>query len=178
MKKILFITPLITILLIVSAIFINNIAKDNKETKERILTIEKTYQELKQNTEDYNNIRTKLSEDNIYYQNNFLDSYNKIITELNEYDEIINKINNNINIINTNCKGRLYNDKETNNICSKYKKTYEQMINIYLNDIESTNNIIESYNKENDNKLETFKSKYIFDYIDYDKDGIYLEKNQ
>ena len=53
---------------------------------------------------------------------------------------------------------------------------YEEMVNVYINDIKSFNKIIDKYNEDTNNNLEKYKSNLYSDYIDFDKDGVYNGK--
>ena len=65
---------------------------------------------------------------------------------------------------------------EVNNICNDYKEYYETIVNVYFNDINKVNGFIDSYNSEYSKNLERYNSDLVTDYIDYNKDGKYLER--
>lgn len=181
MKKKIIIT--ITILLIViSALtllvvkFIKNIEEDKKKTNENIEIIETSYNFINQKIEDYNQTRQEVSEfiNNFYYntiENNYVNNLDSLINYKNIIDEITKKIN----ILDEKCN-TLYNDSKINNICNNYKKDYEIIVNVYLNDINNYNNKLKSYNENNEKKLELFSTNY--NYIDYNNDKIYEMKDE
>ena len=72
--------------------------------------------------------------------------------------------------------GYIYKDRDANHICKDYRKMYEEMVNVYINDIKSFNKIIDKYNEDTNNNLEKYKSNLYSDYIDFDKDGVYNGK--
>ena len=170
------ITLLIALIFIVK--FINNVNEDKKITKENIEIIKTSYNNFKNEVKNYNTIRNDISEfiNNFYYdtiKEKYLENENK----LKNYDEEINKITKEIQKLDTKCN-ITYNDIEINNICSNYKTDYEMLINIFINDINTYNNKLSLYNKDEKQELQLFKSNYINDYIDYNNDNIFLEKDE
>lgn len=180
-KKKLIISGIIVILIgIISLIlvFINNINNDKKITKENINSINESYNNIKEEVVNYNNLRKDITDiiNNFYYdtiEKNYLNN----LKVLEDYDSVINKIINYIKILDNKCN-IIYNDYETDNICNNYKIDYETIVNVFINDINSYNKKLDLYNKDNSKNLELFKSKHIDDYIDYNGDNIYLEKEE
>ena len=84
-------------------------------------------------------------------------------------------INKKVNKLDNLCLNRLFKDGVVNNICSNYKVYYETLNNIYVNDVNDVNNIIVSYNSEYDRGLEVYSVDR--EYIDYNKDGVFLERD-
>lgn len=169
---------IITLITTFIIIFINNLNEDKKITEENINIISNSYNNIKKEVENYNDIRNNISVfiNNFYYdtiENNYQDNLNK----LKEYDEVIKKITNDVKMLDVKCN-IVYTNSEINNICNNYKKDYEIIVNIFLNDINNYNNKLNSYNKDNNKELELFKSNYINDYIDYDNDNIYQKKDE
>lgn len=175
-KKYIIVT--LTIALIIALIifgitkFINNFTEDANKSQEMVTTIKNSYTSLNQNITKYNEKRTNLSSElSSYYQETFAQNYQTATASMNEYEQIINDIKGNIETINNNCQDNVFTDSDANNICKNYKETYEKIINTYINDINNFNNIVETYNQNNENKLEKFTSKIATNYIDYNEDG-------
>ena len=113
---------------------------------------------------------------NTYYQDDFQENYDEIRVEFDNYELIMKELKTSIDNINKDCVGYIYKDRDANHICKDYRKMYEEMVNVYINDIKSFNKIIDKYNEDTNNNLEKYKSNLYSDYIDYDKNGVYSGK--
>jgi len=173
----------ISIIIIVAIIllimmFINNLNEDKKIVEKNINIINDSYEKLKEEVANYNDLREDMSLFiNNFYYDTIEEKYSDNLVILNSYDEVVNKITNEIKILDSKCDN-VYSDEAINNICNNYKNDYETIVNIFINDINNYNNKLESYNKDNSKNLELFKSNYINDYIDYNNDNIYSEKDE
>lgn len=181
-KKTVMKTSIILIVIVVIGILINNFIKsineDKRITIENIEIIEESYKELKKEVENYNNSRKEIATFiNNFYYDTIENSYQSNLELLKKHDNTIGKITEKINILNKKCN-IVYNDTQINNICNNYKKDYEVIINVFINDINNYNNKLSSYNKDNNKELELFKSEFATDYIDYNKDKIYEKKDE
>jgi len=165
----LIIISLITILII--------ILNKNKETiKENINIINISYNNIKNEVSNYNNIRNDISEFiNNFYYNTIEEKYVDNLKLLNDYDSIIGNITTEIKVLDSKCNIS-YIDDEINNICNNYKTDYETIVNVFMNDINNYNNKLNKYNIDENKRLELFKSRYVNDYIDYNKDGNFEQK--
>jgi len=179
-KKIIIIIAVL--LIVISAItllvmkFIKNIEEDKKKTKENIEIIETSYNFINEKIENYNQIRQEVSEFiNNFYYNTIENNYVSNLDSLTNYIGVVDEISEKINILDEKCN-ILYNDSKINNICNNYKKDYEIIVNVFLNDINNYNNKLKSYNENNDKQLELFSVKY--DYIDYNNDKVYEMKDE
>lgn len=178
-KKILFIIiPIIIIAIIIAIIIlINNIKKETNELNDKMNQITNSYQLLETNSNIYNNNRKTLSESlNNSYIENLEKDYDKYINILKEQENTIETIHTSIDDISDNCEDRLFSRKEVNNICSTYKEYYEIVVNVFIKDQAQVNKMINKYNEDATNKLNEYKSNKLIDYIDYNQDGIYLER--
>ena len=182
MKKKYIILSIILIIIVVGVIkFIVDLNEEKKMSEAAISKINSCYDNLVNDINKYNDHRDKINISlSSYYQEEFAKEYENIYNLFNEYDNTISSIDDNTKKIDENCGNRVFKDSNVNNICSKYKVSYEEMINIYVTDINKFNEIVNTYNKETSSNLSLFKSKVINDYIDYDEDGEYrgLEANE
>jgi len=178
-KKILIaigITVAMLIVISLVTVFIINLNNDKKKTEENMVLINDSYNNLKNEVENYNNIRNDISEFiNNFYYDTIEEKYVDNLKSLNDYDSIIGSITNEVKILDSKCNIS-YIDDEINNICNNYKKDYETIVNVFMNDITNYNNKLDSYNKDENKKLELFKSRYINNYIDYNNDNNYEQK--
>ena len=140
------------------------------EIKEEYKQFENTLSTYNQNRETFSNYLKD------YYQDNLKTDYLKYINLLETQENTINNLTKNITKIETNCQNRLFKEKEINDICNKYQEYYETVVNIYINDYNQVNTMIKSYNNEEVEKLNEYQSTDLKEYIDYNKDGKYLEK--
>lgn len=182
MKKrhiIIIITIMIIIIVILGIIkFIKNFQNDANKSQVIMNEITEYYSKLEENILEYNKNRETLNDKtSSYYQESFNTDYLNIINNLKEYDQTISKIKTNIEIINKDCGNNIFSNANVNNICNTYQETYEKIINVYMNDVNNFNNLVDLYNKETSSDLMKFTSNYITDYIDYNNDGKYEEKN-
>lgn len=183
MKKKTIILIIITLIIIIGLgilinKFINNINEDQKTTKQNIELINKSYDSIKKEVENYNNSRKDIAIFiNNFYYDTIDNNYSNNLESLKKHDEIIGKITKEVKVLDTKCN-LIYNDTQVNKICKNYKNDYEVIINVYINDINNYNNKLNSYNNSNNKELELFKSNYINEYIDYNKDGIYEKKDE
>lgn len=165
------------ILLVVIVSYILNINESKKEMEENKQLIKFNYQELSDEIKNYNQIRSEyinLSKE-FYYETyeEKQPSYTNLFTKYNQTIENIDKYINNI-------EGKcnvIYDQLEVNNICSNYKKTYEKIINIYINDITDYNNKIDGYNTYKETNISKFNMIHS-EYIDYNKDNLYEGKEE
>lgn len=181
MKKKYIVLLIIVLIICGSVKFLIDLNNEKKETEVVVSAINDNYKELENNVNEYNKYRESIGDRlSTYYQESFSSNYEDIANEFKEYDKVIVNIKNNVEKINDNCGNRIFADSNINNICNGYKSLYEEMINVYLNDVNNFNRFVNTYNEENENKLSLFKSSTIDDYIDYDKDGEYkgMENNE
>ncbi|MBQ8681440.1 MAG: hypothetical protein IJ509_00810 [Bacilli bacterium] len=171
---------IITIIVIIAAIItivIKNINEENNKLNTIMKEITITYNLLENNINTYNNNRTNLSNLlDTYYTDNLSNDYNQYISILSEQEDTINAIYTNVEDLSKNCKDRLFSKKEINNICTSYEEYYETVVNIYLNDQLQINEMIKIYNASSTSPLEEYHSTTLTDYIDYNHDGNYIER--
>jgi len=179
-KSIIIISIILVIVLIISlvVIFINNVNKDKKQQEENMNIVSNSYDKIKEEVENYNNLREDISIFiNNFYYDRIENDYQTNLNILKDYDETINKITNEVKKLDSKCN-TIYSDKDINHICDNYKNDYEVIINVFINDINNYNNKLKLYNEDNYKNLDLFKSNYINDYIDYNQDKIYSKKDE
>lgn len=176
-KKTIIIIASVVIILSAIILIVKNIKEENDTLNSIMKKITNNYNELEDNIKNYNKNREELSSslDN-YYTESLSNDYNKYINLLNSQETTITAIQTNIEDLSTNCQDRLYSKKEINNICNSYEEYYETVVNIYINDQNQINEMIKIYNEDSDTPLDEYHSKNFTDYIDYNNDGKYLER--
>lgn len=172
---------IIVILLAISGLaitFIKNF-QDNKQVTEKTkIKITSEYKKLEQNINNYNGIRDNIETNlNDYYTEKLTNDYNTYIDLLTKEENTIKQIETNIDNIKNDCQNRIFNEKEVNNICNTYKDYYETVVNIFIKDKNQVNKMITTYNNTTNNTLKEYTSNTYNDFIDYNEDRIYLERD-
>ena len=172
-KKYLIIGIVIVVVVIVAFVFVFKLKEDSKEMDSLMDNIIKASTFIDNNISVYNQNRDKLSDMlSSTYSNNLDESYQQYILILNEQEDVIEAIYQNVLDLSNDCKDRLFSDSKVNKACSNYKKYYETVVNVYLNDVEEVNELVRSYNEESTNVIEEYQTSY--EYIDYDGDKEYV----
>ena len=96
---------------------------------------------------------------------------------LGKEEKIILDVDNSISQLEKYCNGKVYPDSYVNSFCLEYEINYEEMVNVFLEDVKNVNSIIEKYNSSHDKELKVYSAK-IDKYIDYNKDGNYSGKGE
>ncbi|MDO5003755.1 MAG: hypothetical protein Q4E39_05990 [bacterium] len=166
--------------------FISSVKKDQAEMNSRMDKIVKSYDDFSKKIEEFNNMRDSLHTeflDKVYYEkleSQDTDFKNKLKT----YEELVSNISlSTKNNLRKYCKDNIYySSPDVNSKCAAFKQGYEEMVNSFVDDINSYNTNIEQYNNWLDNeknttslKLEKYQTKK--QYIDYNKDGTYSGKS-
>ena len=175
---------IIVILGVLVSIWVEDLKKDQEKTKETMKIVQASYNDFNNRVEEFSNIRNKFYE---YKDGLYLETLGKNSDEWNnfikEYADIITEIDSKAKNLKKNCDVK-YGDVDTNNKCTQFKANYEAANNYYISDIVLYNELVDEYNKwneENGGKYAEVK-KGTFpvykDYIDYDKDGEYFGKEE
>lgn len=179
-NKIIVIVIMIIIVIFITigiSIFMKNIKEDNKKTTESMNVIKEEYHNLEENIKEYNETRSSLSNKlQEVYTENLTKDYQEIKNLLLEQEQNIKENQDYIKILDNICKTQVFLENKVNTICYTYQQYYEQLVNVYWNDVLTFNNIIKNYNDTNIDLLEEYVSTQITGYIDYNKDGEYSEK--
>lgn len=166
------------LIIIMITIFVKSLKEDTKQNEKVITQLKKDYQTLESQINDYNNGRTSLAE---YLENSYTEElpnyYEDIIQLLQKIETNLKTDEKTIQKIEKNCQGKVFVDTKVNSICNSYQEYYEQLVNIYINDTKKVNELITSYNQESTSPLAEYSSTPK-DYIDYNKDGIYSERDE
>lgn len=150
---------------------------DVKNTKKILNTIKEDYTDFEKQIDPYNKSLTEVI--TLINKNSY---YDKIRKNKSTIDKKLDDITNQVKKISSyeNLKKycqKKYADGNATRSCVSFKKTYEKSINIYIDIVVAYNNTIENSNElyDDDKDLEKYESE-IKEYLDYDKDGIYLGK--
>lgn len=186
MKKKLVIIILVVILVAIVVMYgvvatkeiIKNYREDRKNTLEVMSKIEDEYKTFESKITAYNDtlkkVVTMINESTYYakFEENkgnmikLLDDATKQLNEISSYDMLKNNCN------------KTYSNGKTNRACSSYSKTYEKSVNVYIDVVKAYNNMVQKINETfPDSKFEEYKSE-ITEYVDYNKDGKYLGKEE
>lgn len=188
-KRLSIILALIGVALIIYGfilMFISSLKKDQQEMNDRMDTIVTEYDKFNKQVEEFNTVRTTLHQeflDKVYYETleqNDTSYKNKLI----DYETKVATISKSTKTIREYCKdGIYYSSSDVNNKCASFKTGYEEMVNAFVDDINTYNSNITNYNNYLDSegnttslKLEQYNTKKT--YIDYNNDGEYSGKEE
>lgn len=178
----------IFILLIVSGIaviafYLNFLATEKRYNKEIATKLEEHYDAFKTSVRKFSEQRTIFLDATAeIYLEDLNTNYDDIISLLKEYDKAVLDVKDKAEPFEDIIKKVRLTDKSLQDKIIAFKINYEQSINYYVYDISEINIFFEEYNKlleVNENKDLKKLPKYnavITDYLDYNKDGIYMGK--
>lgn len=178
MKKLIIIAIITTIIFGIGSYsilsFIKSIKEDTKNTNINIEKIDKNYKEILEKIDIFNESRSDLMDllENVY-TNNLKEKYNNIINLIQSEDDSVNDIKILVSTLDNLCPHDYINSKAKKE-CSLYQDYFEQMTNVLITDTNKINELINKYNANYEDKLEIYNSKSNDEYIDYNKDGKYL----
>ena len=167
--------------------FVSSVKKDQKEMNARMDKIVNSYDKFSKKIEEFNTMRDSLHTeflDKVYYEKletQDTDFKNKLKT----YEELVSSISlSTKNNLRKYCQDNIYySSSDVNNKCAAYKQAYEEMVNSFVDDINTYNSNIDQYNKYLDTqgatnalRLEKYQTKK--QYIDYNKDGTYSGRSE
>ena len=167
--------------------FISSVKKDQRQMNARMETIISSYEEFSKKIEEFNTMRDTLHTeflDKIYYET--LESKDvEFKNKLKTYEELVSSISvSTKDNLREYCKGDIYYaSSDVNSKCAAFKQGYEEMVNSFVEDINSYNNNLTQYNawldsegKTDSIKLEQYQTKKT--YIDYNEDGTYSGRQE
>lgn len=167
--------------------FVSSVKKDQKEMNARMDKIVNSYDKFSKKIEEFNAMRDSLHTeflDKVYYEKletQDTDFKNKLKT----YEELVSSISlSTKNNLRKYCQDNIYySSSDVNNKCAAYKQAYEEMVNSFVDDVNTYNSNIDQYNKYLDTqgatnalRLEKYQTKK--QYIDYNKDGTYSGRSE
>lgn len=176
-NKKLILVIVIVLVLMVGGLFCYKFILDSNDNNSVMEDIKASYNKIEDDIDSYNSVRDDLIlVMKNYYSDNLEGDYSKFLDNLKEIDKILSGIDENVNKLDKLCLDRLFKEVEVNNMCADYKKYYETLVNVYMNDINKVNKFINDYNTLYNKDFELYTSSLVKDYIDYNNDGIYLER--
>lgn len=164
---------------------------DYKEEKRiRIATEDKYYASINKAYDGFKENSTLISKSLEDFSNYIIEytefyvempkKYNDAVDKVEFYTKELIKLESNTKYLMDNC----FEQEHTNNLatknCHSYLISFEKIVNVFMNRIDFLNDKINEYNEwvdEEDNnfeKLEKIKIERYTNYVDYNKDGIYL----
>ena len=151
--------------------FVSGILKDRKAIEEKLVDIKLSSDLMNSSINEFNIRRGRLNSwMGDVTLNKFGDDYEMIIFLLKEEEKYVNEAYDHVVKLDGNCNGRMYTDATANKTCLIYKINYEEMVNVFVSDVSSVNDMIQKHN-EKYSPLDTYTTTY--QYIDYNKDGNY-----
>ena len=167
--------------------FISSVKKDQKAMNARMDTIVNSYENFSKKISEFNTMRDTLHTeflDKVYYET--LESKDaEFKNKLKKYEELVSNISvSTKDNLREYCKDDIYYaSSDVNSKCAAFKQGYEEMVNSFVDDVNSYNNNLTQYNawldsegKTESIKLEGYQTKK--KYIDYNKDGVYSGREE
>lgn len=179
-KRVLYIILGIVLIVVLCFIvlFIRNILEDNRKTNEKMEKIQIIKTNFDEKINDYNKNRSSIRSivDDIVVDK-FEGAYDTVNLLLKKEESTVLEVKDYVSQLDKYCNGKVYPDSYVNSFCLEYKINYEEMVNVFLEDVKNVNGIIEKYNSSYDKELKIYSGK-IEKYIDYNKDGSYSGKEE
>jgi len=176
-KKIILIIFAIVVFIILG-IFIFNIISDKIKTNKKMENINNAYIKIGELVESYKSFKDYMYKSlNDLYEETIDFVHSENLSLLGTYEDKVFLIEEQVNILNDECI-TIYNDKKVNDICNSYKTDFEKIVNLLVSDILEYNKTIKKYNEELSKDLPIYNFNFYSDYIDYDNDGIFLQKEE
>lgn len=164
--------------------------KIETETKiaDEIGDVYKTFYKKEKTLSKY---REKLIDDMSTYFTYYIDmpkGYKSMIDKVAQYEEYVKESEDMTSYLKENCNKK-YSVAKANEKCSAFYINLEKTINVFVEDLSLFNSKIDEYNEwiKTENKsvisnvkyksLDKYESEKYTDYVDLNKDGIYLGKN-
>ena len=174
-KKVMIVIAIILgcIILGVCFIFGKNIFMETHRRNRKIIEIKDYNSDIIENVSRFKHVKNTLQ---VLLGDVYADSadekYDNIILLLNREYDALKVVDDVVHKLDSYCDGKRYADSSVNGICLEYKKSYEEVINGYVYDIQHINRIFQVYNKSHSKQLEYYTSSEFQDYVDYDQDGV------
>lgn len=163
---------ILTIVIAFLVIFIVNLNKDKKNMQLNVSSIKKSYELLSSSVTEYNTIREHFNElSSGLLLDKYKDKHEEFVTLLTEYNKVMKNIDSYVVNIKAKCTN-VSSASEVGSICTGYDRTYEKLVNLYVNDINKYNEILAKYNEYKHEEVSAFECIYE-DYIDYNNDNVY-----
>ena len=180
-KRIVYIVLIVVLVLIVGIggfFFVRNMLNARRITNERIEEIKTLKTSFEESILDYNKSRSSLlSIVEGMVVDDMSSTYHNVYSLLDKEEKAIVQVKDYVLKLDSDCKGKMYSDAYINGYCLEYRFNYEQMVNVFLEDVKNVNDIIEKYNHSHSELLKVYSSE-IKDYINYNEDGNYSGKGE
>ena len=155
--------------------FVGGILRDRKVIEEKLVDIKLSSDLMNSSISEFNIRRSRL---NAWVSDMTLsklsDNYDMIIYLLKEEEKFVNEAKENVLKLDDSCQEHIYSDSSANMICLQYKIDYEEMVNVFVSDVSSVNDMIKRHN-DHYSVLNSYETNY--QYIDYNQDGNYSGKD-
>jgi len=183
--KVAFTLMCISAILIVSGCMsacVISLKSDKEGISLRMEKVENYYDEISKSYSNFETTRKQIYStvfDNTY--DSLYEQDQTIKNTLSNYEAMIDEIEKTIKVMDKLCVDTYYPDSKINVKCSDYKKVYEKVNNVFVNDIELYNQNIKKYNEfqkvnSTDLSIKTYDTSR--EYIDYNRDGVIEEKDE
>ena len=185
-KKISYIFILIAVLMIIGgaiSYLVIGLKEDKKMTNKRMNEVNLEYEDYStmvslfevERDSMYEKIFNNMTYDTMYSNNKY------ITNKISNYESMVDEMYKNVNKLDDLCNDMYYPDSSVNSICNNYLIIYEQVNNYFVLDIDTYNKNVDKYNeyiKNVDSNLIIKKYESKKKYVDFDKDGEIIGKDE
>ena len=185
-KTITYIFILIAVLMIIGgaiSYLVIGLKEDKKMTNKRMNEVNLEYEDYStmvslfevERDSMYEKIFNNMTYDTMYSNNKY------ITNKISNYESMVDEMYKNVNKLDDLCNDMYYPDSSVNSICNNYKIIYEQVNNYFVLDIDTYNKNVDKYNeyiKNVDSNLIIKKYESKKKYVDFDKDGEIIGKDE
>lgn len=180
-KKIILVASIIVVVLLGILFFVTSILRDQKKTKNTMDLILKDYKSFEDSVLGFNEKRDQI------YSSVFVETYYDTIKtnysawnqSFQEYEKEVDTVLDHSENLKKYCNGIYYSKSDVNKKCNTFTALYEEVVNTFVSDVSSYNQLMDSYNQYVEESggtelLEKYSTKK--KYIDYNKDKEYSGK--
>ena len=167
------------IVIIFLVLFFKGIMDDTKVTNHQMLEVKRLNSNFDSYIDEYNATRNAL----IFllgetYTDHLDLKYDNIVMLLDKEQDYVKDVSDVISQLDGYCRGKVYSDQSVNQICVNYPVNYEELVNVFLGDIEHVNTMVSNYLEKHSGNISFYQTDLFKDYIDYDGDGVYSGKEE
>lgn len=175
---------IVAILFVLAWFWVSGLKKDQQATKKEMKVVLENYENFNNRVEEFSLLRNNFYD---YKEDLFLETLSEKAADWNSfmdnYAESIKEVEKAADRLKKSCKIK-YGDVNTNSKCTAFKANYEAANNYYISDVKLYNELIDDYDKWNEENGGKYSpvNKGTFpvykDYIDFDKDGECFGKDE
>ena len=184
MRKLAYFLLTISFILIISgcfSTFFNNLKEDREIVASRMTDVSSNFETFNTKVSLFGDYREEFHStvlENLFYETMFQND-NSTKLEFQKYEKLVDEITEDVSSLDSLCKDVYYPEGNINSMCRNYTFMYEQVMNYFIVDVESYNEIVKKFNEyQKSREVKDFVKEYSTTkkYIDYNQDDVYEGK--